>query len=255
MSITRRILRPPIWLTAVLVAAVVLTGVAPTLPPSEAKSRAVNTNPPPFDFSDAFYRQNGIDPAKIRERVGNPDRNPSHWTVDTSNTDPNRRPIRILETTGGWNDSANLIYYTVMGAIMDDAFERDALGNLTARGARAKQIAENARAFLFPKASAGSVLDPAPPNRRQDNIFDTRGGYFSNNPLGLWVLTFVVYTPKAFTEEGRKILDPIAARNGRDLDGTPIIKSASQVDDLASKGLVELRQRPRDGSQGVPWVI
>src|SRR5262249_32607856 len=99
------------------------------------------------------------------------------------------------------------------------------------------------------------VLSPAPPNRRQDNVFDTRDGYFSNNPLGLWILAFVVYTDKAFTPEGRKELDPIAATNGRDLDGTPILKTADQIDNLVAKGFVKILSRPLDGSRGFPWVI
>ena len=142
-----------------------------------------------------------------------------------------------------------------MGTVFPDTFEHDGAGALTARGREALDIANHFRAFLFPKASAGSILSPAPPNRRQDNVFDTRDGYFSNNPLGLWLLAFVVYTPKAFTDEGRKVLDPIAAMNGRDLDGTPILNTADLIDSLASKGLVEIRSRPLDGSQGFPWVI
>ncbi len=32
-------------------------------------ARAEDTNSPPFDFSDQFYRSNGINPAAIRERA------------------------------------------------------------------------------------------------------------------------------------------------------------------------------------------
>ena len=111
-----------------------------------------------------------------------------------------------------------------------------------------------ARACAFPKASNGSILDPFLPNKRQDNVFDTRNGYFSNDPLGLWVAVWVVYTPKAFTSQGRKELDPIAATNGRDLDGTPILTSPSQLDNLADKGLIEFRTRPVDDPV-FRWVI
>jgi hypothetical protein len=134
------------------------------------------------------------------------------------------------------------------------SFEHDAAGNLTARGQTSFDTAEHFRVFIFPKASNGSILDPFLPNKRQDNMFDTRNGYFSNDPLGMWLAVWVVYTPKAFTAEGRKELDPIAATNGRDLDGTPILTSPSQVDNLAADGLVELRTRPvNDGV--FRWVI
>ena len=252
MKIYRR-LKLAVWLTVInLLAVVALPGVGGS---SGRAGSGRDPNPPPFDFTDSFYAANGINSDHIRERVGNPDRNPTHWVVDNSNIDPNRRNIRVLETTGGFNNSGNLIYYSIMGTVFPDTFERDSSGNLTPVGRHAFDIANHFRAFLFPKASAGSILSPAPPNRRQDNVFDTRDGYFSNNPLGLWILAFVVYTPKAFTDEGRKVLDPIAAVNGRDLDGTPILTSASLIDNLAAQGLVEIRNRRLDGSQGFSWVI
>lgn len=249
----------PVWLSIMLFIVMGFTGRTPPLPSTVASSGSVNVNPPPFDFSDSFYRSNGIVPENIGERAGTPNRNPLHWTVDNSNTDPNRRNIRILETTGGWNDSGSLIYYSIMGTLTPSSFERNADGTLTARGQRAMDIANSFRAFLFPKtnhAAGGTfVKSPAPPNRRQDNVFDTRNGYFSNNPLGNWLLVFVVYTPKAFTLEGQQRLDPIAARNGRDLDGTPILQTASDIDNLAADGFVKLVNRNTDGSEGFPWVV
>ena len=259
MKTTRRRRGLSVGLLAMLVMAVAMMGMMPTRPPTVVKASTASGSPPPFDFSDSFYRANGIVPEKIGERAGNADRNPLHWTFDNSNLDPKRRNVRILETTGGWNNSGNLIYYSIMGTLMPDSFERDANGNLTTAGRKAMDIANNSRAFLFPKTNHGAggtfVKSPAPPNRRQDNVFDTRNGYFSNNPLGNWILAFVVYTPKAFTAEGRKRLDPIAAENGRDLDGTPILTSASDIDSLKADGIVKIVNRNTDGSEGFPWVV
>ncbi|MCA1636436.1 MAG: hypothetical protein LC802_22785 [Acidobacteria bacterium] len=241
----------------VLLAVLMMTASLTGLPAASAQSggtRASGDQTPPFDFNDDFYRQNGFVPENILMRIGTPGVREGDWMFDTT-SDPTRRGVRDKETTGGWNASGALIYYNIFGMAMPNIFERDAAGNLTARGARAKEIANSYRAFLFPKASAGSKLDPGLPNRRQDNVFDTRNGYFSNNPTGIWILAFVVFTPKASTAEGKKILDPIAATNGRDLDGTPILQSASQIDGLVQEGLVELRFRAQDGSQGFPWVF
>ena len=154
----------------------------------------------------------------------------------------------------GTTGNSGLTYASILGVLNSTSFERNASGQLTARGAHAFDTAERFRVFIFPKASNGSILDPFLPNKRQDNVFDTRDGYFSNDPLGLWVAVWVVYTPKAFTAEGRKELDPIAATNGRDLDGTPILTSPSQLDGLASKGLIEFRTRPVDDPV-FRWVI
>jgi hypothetical protein len=200
---------------------------------------------PPFDFSDAFYLQNGIDPAKLRGRVNGMD----GVSVQDTSDDPTRNDIRVLETTGGFNATGNVIYYNVFSMMMPDTFTNDEAGR------RAMEIANHYRAFIFPKAG-GDPLSPMPSNRRQDNLFDTRNGYFSNNPLGLWVLTFVHYTDKALnTVEGQKILAQLAEKNGVDLDGTPVLKSASDIDGLAALGFLELRTRALDGSQGVPWVV
>jgi hypothetical protein len=207
----------------------------------------------PFEFSDASYRANGIVPENIVLRVGDASR-AGDFVVDNTNTDPKRRNIRAIETTPGTTGSSGLTYANIFGVLNSTGFERNASGQLTARGQTAFDTAESFRVFIFPKASNGSILDPFLPNKRQDNLFDTRNGYFSNDPLGLWVAVWVVYTPKAFTAAGRKELNPIAAANGRDLDGTAVLTSPSQIDNLVAKGLIELRTRPVD--DGVfRWVI
>jgi hypothetical protein len=207
----------------------------------------------PFDFSDTTYRAHGVVPDNIVLRVGTSSRN-GDFVVDNTNTDPNRRNIRTIETTPGTTGSSGLTYANIFGVLNFTSFEHNAAGELTARGQTAFDTAEHFRVFIFPKASNGSILDPFLPNKRQDNLFDTRDGYFSNDPLGMWLAVWVVYTPKAFTTEGHKELDPIAATNGRDLDGTAILTSPSQIDNLAAKGFVELRTRPvNDGV--FRWVI
>ena len=207
----------------------------------------------PFDFTDAVYRAHGILPENIVLRVGDASRS-GDFVVDNTNTDPNRRNIRTIETTPGTTGSSGLTYANIFGVLNSTSFERDLTGNMSARGQHAFDTAERFRVFIFPKASNGSILDPFLPNKRQDNVFDTRDGYFSNDPLGMWVAVWVVYTPKAFTTAGKKELDPIAATNGRDLDGTAVLTSPSQIDNLAAKGLIELRTRPVDDPV-FRWVI
>ena len=207
----------------------------------------------PFDFTDAVYRAHGILPENIVLRVGDASR-AGDFVVDNTNTDPNRRNIRTIETTPGTTGSSGLTYANIFGVLNSTSFERDSSGNMSTRGQHAFDTAERFRVFIFPKASNGSILDPFLPNKRQDNVFDTRDGYFSNDPLGLWVAVWVVYTPKAFTTEGKKELNPIAASNGKDLDGTAILTSPSQIDNLAAKGLIELRTRPVNDPV-FRWVI
>ncbi len=203
---------------------------------------------PPFDWSNSFYLANGIDPSLIQNRVGSA--NPaSVAVVEPSSPDANHNNIRITETTGGFNHEGNVLYYTINGFVNPNTFTNDAAGQ------NAKAIAEFFTAYIFPKAS-GDPFSPALKNRRQDNVFDTRNGYSIANPLGLWTAQFVSFTPAAFnTAAGQAALAHLAALNGTDLDGTPILKTAMEIDGLRKKGFVIEQPRNFDGSQGFPWII
>jgi hypothetical protein len=211
-----------------------------------------NQNSPPFDFSDAYYLSNGINPANILSRVDGTcpaNDKPACSVVDNSNTDPNRRNIRVRSTTGGFDHEGNPLYYNIFGMVMPNTFTNDAAGQ------KAMATANFFSAYIFPKAN-GDPLSPDLSNRRQDNVFDTRNGYFVANPLGLWTAVFVSYTPDAFnTAKGQATLAALASKNGTDLDGTPLITQAIEVDDLEKKGLVETRTRALNGTQGFPWII
>ena len=200
---------------------------------------------PAFDFADHYYLANGINPPDIVDRlVGQDDRS----MADTS-PHADYAAVQLLEVTGGFDHKGQVLFYTVNGKIMPSTFTSDAAGD------RALATANAFRAFIFPKA-AGNPLGPPPPNRRQDNLFDTRNGYRSNNPLGNWLLTFVSYTSEALTtEDGQAELAKLAEKNGLDLDGTPVIKTVSDLEHLEKNGLVKFRTRAQDGSQGFPWVI
>ena len=203
---------------------------------------------PPFDFSNSFYLANGINPSNIQQRVGT-STSASAFVVENSSPDANHTNDRITETTGGFNHEGNVLYYTINGFVNPNTFTNDAAGQ------NAKAIAERFTAYIFPKAS-GDPFSPALSNRRQDNVFDTRNGYSVANPLGLWTAQFTSFTPAAFnTAAGRAALAALAALNGTDLDGTPIIKTAMEVDGLVKKGFAVERPRNFDGSQGFPWII
>jgi len=67
---------------------------------------------------------------------------------------------------------------------------------------------------------------------------------------------FVSYTPAAFnTSKGQKILATLAAKNGTDLDGTPVIRQVKEIDFLEGKGLAVEQTRALDGTQGPPWIL
>jgi hypothetical protein len=48
--------------------------------------------------------------------------------VDNTNTDPDRRNIRVLSTTGWFDHEGNPLYYDINGMLMPSAFTDDAAG-------------------------------------------------------------------------------------------------------------------------------
>jgi hypothetical protein len=194
-----------------------------------------------------------------------------NWIVDTSNSDPTRGGtnggIRVTQTTGGFDKDGNLIYYSIMAPLPDDRFFTSTNDN--GAGARAHTLANSFRAFIFPKQRFGKqgnmmvfdscpvgtqpgtpaaatcvVLNPPPGNRRQDNLFETKNQYFCGNLLGLWLIEMVVFTPASQTPAGQQALAPLVAQNGATLDGTPVLKTLDQINQLVNAGFVELRELP-----------
>jgi hypothetical protein len=200
----------------------------------------------PFDFSDGFYVRNGLDPQLFDSRISPSSPN----AAQGPSPDAFHNSTRIMEANGGFDAAGQLLYYPAPPANFSaQAFTPNAAGD------HARDLANQFRAFIFPRAD-GDPLSPAPPNRRHDNIFDTSSGYETANPLGLWRVTFPAYTLAAFnTQAGMDKLEEIRDRNGTDLDGTPVIKRLSEIQELESMGLLVLNQRNEDGSQGFPWVV
>jgi hypothetical protein len=197
-----------------------------------------------FDFTDAFYRKNGVDPAKIVGRRNGAD---NLSVIDTPFLST-RRNVRTLLTLPAYNHSGSPVFWSVMGEFFNDGFTNDAAGR------RARQTADNMIEYVFVTKDAANQVGLG--SLRQSVILDMRNGYFSNNPLGLWTHVWISYTPRAFnTAAGRKALADLQKKNGLALDGTPIIKTLSDLDSLLSNGLIAKRLRNPDGSEGPVYSI
>lgn len=207
--------------------------------------RVPGVNPrQPHDFSDSYYRANGIEPTRL---VGRPTGTGPASTLDATAPDSRHTRVRMLEHSDTWDSSGHPWFFTVQGIVFPNTFTQDAAGQ------RARQIAESFRLYDFPRA-ANPQFATFP--KRQEAVSDFSGGYFSNNPLGIWKIMHVRYTPAAFsTEEGRRRLDDLRRKNGNDADGTPLIKTKSEIESLQSRGLVTVTAIPTDGSAGPPWFL
>jgi hypothetical protein len=186
-----------------------------------------------YDFTDAYYLQNGVNPALI---VGRMQPGTGNAVNDTPNF-PFQRNVRALLTLPAYDHSGNINYFTVLGGISANAFTNNAAGR------QARAIADSFTEYLFPQAGT----DPIGFTFRQSSLLDMRHGYFGADPLGLWIHKWVNFTSTALnTPAGRQFLNSLALRNGRSLDGTAIISSLSDINDLLSRGYITLTTRPNN---------
>lgn len=199
-------------------------------------AQAGDTNLPPFDFSDAFYIANGIDPMTI---IGRPNGTPPNSILDDTPNGADFNNVRMLSHTAAFDDSGHPIFFYVTGLPTLASFLDNEAGE------EAFEAAEEFKVYEFPRA--GNPPFAVFP-KRQDLIADLSGGYFSNDPLGLWQINLVRFTPAAFdTDEGQEVLAELAARNGLDLDGTPVIRTKGEVESLLSDGFVSIETPPIGG--------
>jgi len=113
-----RIIREQTSLVVVAVMAMMglVFGLLPNLAAAQATpaiSGAAAFNPPPCDYNDTFYMDNGLDPTQIFGRFGSArltgppaTGKQVNWVADSScaQRDPDRRNFRILAITGGFPD-------------------------------------------------------------------------------------------------------------------------------------------------------
>jgi hypothetical protein len=104
--------------------------------PTPAVSGAAAFNPPPCDYSDTFYKDNGLIPTQVVGRFGTARRTgppatgkQANWVADStcSQRDPDRRNFRILAITGGFADDNSGVaeeFITILGFVTNqNAFE------------------------------------------------------------------------------------------------------------------------------------
>ncbi|BCM92283.1 hypothetical protein IAD21_04162 [Abditibacteriota bacterium] len=185
-----------------------------------------------YDFTDAYYLSNGINPAMIS---GRRQATPPLGTTDTPFFSY-QRPVRALLTLPAYDQSGNPWFFTVLGGFSVAAFTPNSAGQ------KARQIAESNLEYIFPQRGTDPMGLGA---LRQSVVLDMRHGYFGNDPLGLWLHTWVSYTDQAFnTKDGQKALSDLTKKNGLAVDGTPIIKSVSDIENLQKKGFITTLNAP-----------
>ena len=209
-----------------------------------------------FQFSDDFYRANGLDPDEMRAQENGatmPSRFGAFYRgegdVNTATgTAPDSRFIddtRITIHNMGFNAAGEMLFYPDPPAFF---FESAFLDEET------KDLTNESFVFIFPRTIPGAVntvagcdgnvtpedlLAPGPCNRRQDNIFDTGNGYLTDNPLQLWRIMFVTWDgPDVETPECQAEMARLAAKNGLDTEGTPTLTTVAEVLNVAGADVI-----------------
>lgn len=286
---------------------------------------ATNFNPPPCDFNDNFYTENGINVTQLGSNSGErfglfretgpPAFQPGqvNWVVDEtcSDRDPDRTNVRILATTGGYIDDGtgsptdfiSIIAFLTNQNFFATAAQSGGAGN--ARGIAMQDIVSNFEAYaalkqrlpngqfaLTPCGTMGTGATPcfpvtsvATPQLRQDwrfasnrnaidgsdnNIVNGSGtngvivnnspfGYFCDDLLGAWIVTYFWYTvdPANPGPVCGPILSQLGQQNGLSLDGTPIIKTADELNnDLEANGCgAEGKEDVGGADGGAVWIV
>jgi hypothetical protein len=215
-----------------------------------------------------------------------------------SQNDPTRKNVRILATTAGYIDDgtgAPTDFISIIAFMLNQNFFTgvanprniqmvDIVNNFEAYAAPRQRLAGG----FFAKTPCGTmgtgakpcfpVTSVATPTLRQDWRFATNRnaidgsdnndpqngvnspfGYFCDDLLGMWVITYFWYTvdPAHPGPVCGPILHNLAVKNGLSLDGTPIIKTADELNNqLEANGCGAEGQEDVGGADGgAVWLV
>jgi len=211
----------------------------------------------PYQPTDAFYLENGVDPTKVFSTFGGP---PSPtggfapWVADAQPCDADHTQNRRTRYEACRFHNGEPCFFVVTAQMDQNAFTDNKAGR------RMKKQADRNEIYEIIQHS------PAPPLFQdpfccgfavgnQAKIIDERDGYFSNNPLGIWVYKFVQFTDAALNNPMDPLLQELREENGgvNNQGIMPLIATVNDVEALEEAGFVTVRERT-GASNGVPGV-
>lgn len=108
--------------------------------------------------------------------------------------------------------------------------------------------------------SDGNCITQNDQNCKHKGTFnDAPFGYFCDDLLGMWILTYFWFTqpPNTTVEPCKDIFASIGAKNGFNLDGTPVIMTAFELNQEleANNCGAEAKQNPAGTDGGAVWLV
>lgn len=188
-----------------------------------------STEKRPFDFADKFYYENGVEPNFILNRRTGEDA----FSVFDKTDEEKYRNVRIIASSAGYNYKGDSVYFNYYGEVTVDSFIKEDIGK------QALKIAERFPIYVFPSQSVEG-------SDRQAPMFETRNADTKKNPLGLRVIVMVEFTYRIDSDENAQIIADMIERNGVSLDGTPIIKTMDELQELSRREIVTITMKGLD---------
>ena len=193
----------------------------------------------PFDFTDKHYISNGVIPELLIGRKNGADGE----SVFDQASELRYNNVRVTATYPGYaGDDGVAMFWNYYAGVPKYAFTEDVDGQHTVATAFAFPL------YFFPSATVKE-------SDRQAAFIRTDDGYYEKNPLGISAVLLVEFTDKIDTKKGRAVMEMLAKRNGRSLDGTPIIRTAKEIDSLVADGFLSLTQPGLDEPYRTPFAI
>ena len=174
----------------------------------------------PHDFTNQFYKQNGVIAKEINWRRDGAD---GLSVFDTLKN----RGVRVTATVPASDQNGQIYFWSPLGELTNAAFTNDKVGFF------AREMASHFPMYLFPDEKYIHYNTIA--NTRQAPLMDNSwAGLWPGvvNPLGLRQIFLVNYNAKAFTPESAEVMEYLMKKNGYATDKTPIIKTIEDMEIL-----------------------
>ena len=206
--------------------------------PSQAQVVGVSEELRPFDFTDEYYKENGIEASRLVDRRNGAD---GQSVFDQAN-DSRFRDVRITATMPGYADDGSPIFWNYYAGASKESFSSDASGNDAMANAYFYPM------YVFPSSMVRNT-------DRQSALIRMSNSYFEKNHIGISAVFLVDFTIRTATRSGQIALNALAARNGFSRDGTPVIRTLEELESLNAQGLVTVRQASPENSERPSFAV
>ncbi|HUR97795.1 MAG TPA: hypothetical protein VMZ26_06950 [Pyrinomonadaceae bacterium] len=187
----------------------------------------------PFDFSNDFYKTNGIVTETLFDRKNGADGRSVFDSPEDTGTYSN---VRITETFPAYAADGSPIYWNYYASASKESFIPNESGAAAVKAAKTYPL------YIFPSAFVRDT-------DRQAALIPVDSFYFQINPIGIAQVIIVEFSGN-ISRSGQKVLNMLAQRNGTSIDGTPIIRTSAELGSLVQDGLVTLR-----GNDNAPYAV